>query len=250
MGKLMKVALYVFALIGALVSAASGYVYATHTELVKQFWNVRNDVQQIPDDRRKEVIAELPARITFEREVREDMSALPDDRQAALYEQLAQSREQVFKQFAERIRLEAEIARKSKDTKEASRKIVETLGKLNVGVSLQSAVKPAPRPDPLEGVEAKCSSVADARDGMRQARQTSDSKLRVQAAVGVLVHLDELADEILKARKVKLTESETRRLTNIVRDAKETLYSAKQTPGLDDDAQGMELIERIPPKLN
>lgn len=250
MGKLMKLAMCAFALVGALVTAASGYVYATHTELVKQFWNVRNDVQQVPDERRKEVIAELPARITFERDVREDMSALPEDRQAALYEQLAESREQVFKQFAERIRMEAGIARKTKDTKEASKKIVETLGKVNVGVSLQSTSKAAPRPDPLERVEAKCSNVADARDGMRQARDTDSSTLRVQAAVGVLVHLDELADEIVTARKAKLTESESRRLSNIVRDAKETLYSAKQTPGLDEDARAMDLVQRIRTKLN
>jgi len=250
MRRLIKAATYVCALVGALVIGASGYVYATNCDLVTAFWNVRQDVRAVPDQRRLEVIAELPARITFEREVRADMESLPEDRQAALYEQLARSREQVFTQFAQRIRQEAEIARIAKSAAEATEKIVETLGKVSVGVSLRPEPLPAPRPDLLARVEDARLEVANARATMHQARQTADGEGRVQAALGILVALDKLGDEIVVARALTLSDKERRRLETIVHDAKETLYATRQTPGLDENPQAMALLAQVPPKLS
>src|SRR5688572_12696594 len=103
MSKILKLGLYVFAFLGLVVTATAGYTYFANKELMAQFWEVRGDFNQVPAERQKEVVAELPARITFEREVREDMQSLPADRQKELYEQLASSRDMVFKQFKERI---------------------------------------------------------------------------------------------------------------------------------------------------
>jgi hypothetical protein len=106
MKKVFKLVVCLFALVGVLVSAGVGYVAGTNSDLAQQFWGVKDDFAQVPVDRRKEVFAELPARIQFEREVREDLSVLPVERQAALYEQLSKSRDTVFDGFKQRIAAE------------------------------------------------------------------------------------------------------------------------------------------------
>ncbi|MBX3473430.1 MAG: hypothetical protein KF754_03540 [Planctomycetes bacterium] len=250
MGKILHLALYVFAFLGLVVSAGAGYVYATNQELASEFWKVRSDFDQLPADRKQEVVSELPARITFEREVFSDMTALPLDRQKELYEQLTSSRDQVFKQFQQRIKAEAEIARKSKDAKEATQKIQEALGKVNVGIDLKGGNKPAPRPDNLATVHKANGEVSKARLGYGQSFDSKNSTDRVNAAVKVLEALDKLAGEVQAARKKSLTSDEREQLSNVVTDAKATLYDIKQTPGLADNAKAKPLLRSIPEKLN
>ncbi|MBE7493288.1 MAG: hypothetical protein HS108_16215 [Planctomycetes bacterium] len=252
MSKILKLGLYVFALLGLVVTAFSGYVYATNKELASQFWEVRGDLKLVPDERRKEVVGELPARITFEREVREDMGALPDDRQKELYEQLASSRDQVFKQFKERIKAEAEIARKAKDAQEATKKIEEALGKVSVGIDLKGgSSKPvAPRVDNLAAVEKSRAEVIRARANYGAAKDTRDSGKITDAAIRILEALDKLGTEVQAARKKSLASDEKERLSDIVQDAKATLYDTKQTPGLAENARAKPLLESIPRKLN
>lgn len=251
MAKLVKLALYAFALVGLLVSAASGYIYATNTELVKEFWNVREDVRALPDERRLEVVAELPARIKFEREVREDMKTLPVERQLELYQQLESSRDQVFEQFKQRIHAEAEISRKARDAKDATKQITEKLGKVSVGFDLKGGAKaaPTPRPDALARVEGARTGVADARDGFNASRSSSDKRQRVDAAVAMLDALDKLGDEIGKTKAGTMSVDEKQRLNNIVRDARELFIIARQTPGLDEDVRAKPLLASIPANL-
>ena len=99
MAKLVKLMVYVFAFIGVLVTAGGGYTYATNPELVNEFWAVKEDFRAVPAERKKEVIAELPARVKFENAVAAEMNALPEERQKELYEQLAKSRDAVFENF-------------------------------------------------------------------------------------------------------------------------------------------------------
>lgn len=80
MAKLVKLMTYVFAFVGVLVTAGGGYIYATNSELVSQFWAVKDDFRSVQPDRRQEVFAELPARIKFENEVGADMKDLPAER--------------------------------------------------------------------------------------------------------------------------------------------------------------------------
>ncbi|MCA8946832.1 MAG: hypothetical protein KDB29_11440, partial [Planctomycetes bacterium] len=134
MGKLLKVAVYLFAVVGVVMTAGMGYVYPTNGELVDEFWSVKEDFRAVPADRRTEVVAELPARITFEREVAVEMAELPEERRTDLYEQLKKSREQVYEQFKQRISAEASVVREAKktqqDVKEVTRTIEEKLGKV------------------------------------------------------------------------------------------------------------------------
>ena len=109
MGKLVHVMLYVFAFVGLCTTIVGGYTYSSNSELFGEFWEVKDDYKAVPEDRRKEVVAELPARITFEREVADDLAALPEERRDALYEQLTKSRDSVFAGFKMRIQAEAEI---------------------------------------------------------------------------------------------------------------------------------------------
>lgn len=250
MGKMLHVALYVFAFLGLVVTAGGGYVYATNQELAAEFWKVRSDFDQLPADRKQEVVAELPARITFEREVFADMTALPLDRQKDLYEQLASSRDQVFKQFQERIRAEAEIARKAKDAKEATQKIQDALGKVSVGIDLKGGSKPAPRPDNLASVEKARGDVTKARGAYGRAKDGGNSSQITESAVKVLEALDKLGSEVAGARKKGLSAEEKERLSDIVQDAKATLYDTKQTPGLADHPKAKPLLKSIPDKLS
>ena len=73
MGKVFKLLVGLFAVVGVITSAGVGYVYATNGELMGQFWGVKDDFKAVPAERRQEVFAELPARITFEKEVSADM---------------------------------------------------------------------------------------------------------------------------------------------------------------------------------
>src|SRR5262245_42829191 len=115
MAKVIKLLVYVFAFIGVLVTAGGGYVYATNAELDHEFWAVKDYVRGVPIERRKEVVAEWPARVKFEHAVAGEMSALPAERQKELYEQLAKSRDAVFDTFKARITAEAKIVREAKD---------------------------------------------------------------------------------------------------------------------------------------
>lgn len=252
MGKFLKLGLYVFAFLGFVVSATAGYTYFTNKELAAQFWEVRGDFNQVPAERQKEVVAELPARITFEREVREDMGVLPEDRQKELYEQLAGSRDQVFKQFKDRIAKEAEIARTVKDAKEATKKIEESLGKVNVGIDLKGGSKstPAPKPDNLAGVEKSRGDVARARAAYGTAKDTGNSTAITNAAIKILESLDKLGTEVVNARKKSLTADEKDRLSDIVLDAKATFFDTKQTPGLMENPKAKPLLKSIPDKLS
>jgi hypothetical protein len=251
MGKLFRVLFAVFGIIGMLATAGAGYIYATNSELVGEFWAVKDDFKAVPAERREEVIAELPARITFEREVRQDMSELPDDRQAELYSQLTKSRDSVFEQFKQRIHAEAEIARKAKEAKqsvaEVSKTIERELGKVDVGVDLTPRAR-APKVDNLAGVSAARGDVSRARLSYGEAIDRGGD--RVAPAVSVLTALDRLGDEVQAARRKELSSYEQDRLTDVVTDAKATLYDVKQTPGLSSDPTAMKLLQSVPAKLN
>ncbi|MCC6465163.1 MAG: hypothetical protein IT463_07475 [Planctomycetes bacterium] len=248
MGKILQLALYVFAFLGVVVSAVGGWTYFSNQELFSEFWAVRDDFKATPTERRQEVIAELPARITFEREVREDMQALPAERQKELYEQLANSRKQVFEQFKNRISAEAEIVRKSQGAKDVAKQIEATLGKVSVGIDLTG--KGSAKPDQLTEVNTAKADLSKARLAYGEALETSDTKKRVDAAVGVLNALDKLGDRIQAANKKSLSGDEKERLSDIVTDAKATLYDVKQTPGLANDTRAQKLLKSIPPKLD
>lgn len=255
MKKLMLAAVYLFAILGVLVTGGVGYVYATNGELMDQFWAVKDDLKAIPAERRKEVVAELPQRITFEKEVREDLGVLPEERQVALYEQLAKSRDQVFEQFKNRIKAEAGIARAAqKDQKaaaEVSKEIEKQLGKVDVGVSLSGQPKPAPAPaNNLSDIDKALDNLSVAREGHAAAHDTSDKQKRVNGAIGVMEALDKLGDQVVIARKKNLSETEKTRLSTVVRDAKNTLFDTRQTPGLVDHPKYKGLNESIGKKLN
>ncbi len=250
MAKLLKLAVYVFAFLGFVVTAVCGYTYFTNKELLAEFWNVRDDFKQVPAERQKEVVAELPARMTFEREVRDDMKVLPDDRQKDLYEQLASSRDQVFEQFKQRIKAEAEITRKAKDAKEATKVIEDTLGKVNVGFDLTGGGKSsAPKVDNLAAVSKQQGEVSKSRLAYGKSMDSKNSADRVNAAIAVLESLDKLGSEIQAARKKSLSSSEKDRLGDVVTDAKANFYSVKQTPGLIDNDRAKKLMNSVRDKL-
>lgn len=250
MGKIVQVLLYVFAFVGLVVTAACSYIYFTNQDLVTEFWSVKNDFQSVPDDRKHEVVAELPARITFEREVREDLSVLPDERQQELYKQLTKSRQTVFDGFKERIKQEAEIARKEKDATKAVSIIKETLGKVDVKVNLTGGSKPElkpKKPDPFDGLDKARDDLAKAKGKYFDAKAGSG---RTKAAVDILAALDRVADEIRSLRKKSLNASQKSELDSATQDAKTTLYDTKQTPGLLSDAKAKKYLKSIPEKLS
>jgi hypothetical protein len=251
MGKLVKFMLYVFAFVGLLVSGGGGYIYATNSDLVNEFWAVKDEFRNVPAERKKEVFAELPARVKFENEVGKEMSELPAERQKELYEQLAKSRDNLFKSFKERITAEAKIVRETKDKQQAAKEIVSKLGNIDVSVDMSGGKKSsAPKVNHLAGVESANDKVVDALEAYGDAKQTSDSRKRVAAAVAVLKALDKLGDEIGKARKSALSSEESSRLSTTVRSAKQTLFDVKQTPGLGDDSTAKPLLESVPKKLS
>lgn len=252
MAKLVKLMVYVFAFIGVLVTAGGGYTYATNPELVNEFWAVKEDFRAVPAERKKEVIAELPARVKFENAVAAEMNALPEERQKELYEQLAKSRDAVFENFKKRITAEAEITRQTKDKAAAVKEIVNKLGKVDVSVDLSGGKKAElPKSDPLAGVmsardklDGAISNFGDVRDS------TSDTKKRVGAAVDGLKAIDKLGDEIVKARKMNLSSDDKARLSGVVGSAKESFQMFKATPSLDADPTAKTLLANIPKKLN
>jgi hypothetical protein len=253
MAKLLKAAVYVFAVVGVLMSAGVGFVYATNSELMGEFWSVKEDFRAVPSDRRQEVVAELPARITFEREVADEMAELPEERRTELYDQLKKSREQVYEQFKKRIHAEAELVREAKktkqDAKDVARTIEKKLGKVNVGIDLTGKGKSG-GPDHLGDVVKADSAVSTARLEYGKSFDTRDTEQRVQTAIGVLKALDRLGDKVRAARKMNLSSDEKSRLTSIVQSAKATLYSVKQTPGLLENSTALSLTKRIPGKLS
>ncbi len=250
MAKLFKLLVGVFAIVGVLATAGIGLAYATHTELVHQFLDVKDDFRAVPEQRRNEVFAELPARITFEREIQEDMQALPESRQAELYGQLTRSRDAVFEQFKKRIAAEAKIVRAAEPAKQAaaevSKTIEATLGKVDVGFDLTGGFK-APATSKLSDVRQARAELSAARLAYGEALHAGND--RVPAAVNVLDALDRLGDEIQEARGASLSNAEQRELSEIVTDAKATLYDMKQTPGLSGDARAQALLREVPPKL-
>ncbi len=251
MAKVVKLLVYVFALIGVLVTAGGGYVYATNPELVNEFWSVKEDFRAVPAERKKEVIAELPARVKFENAVASEMAVLPEERQKELYEQLAKSRDSVFDNFKKRITAEAEITKKTKDKVEAAKEIIKQLGKVDVSVDMGGNKKSeAPKTDALASVTTAQDKVFDATGAYGDAQDTGDKKKKVAAALNVLRALDKLGDEVVKARKQSLSSDDKTRLSRIVSDAKSRLYDVKQTPGLAEDSASKPLFESIPKKLN
>lgn len=253
MGKLLKAAVYVFAVVGVVMTAGIGYVYATNGELMGEFWSVKEDFRAVPADRRQEVVAELPARITFEREVADEMAELPEERRTDLYDQLKKSREQVYDSFKNRIHAEAELVREAKktqqDVKQVTKTIEEKLGKVNVGIDMTGKGKAA-APDNLADVVKADSAVSTARLEYGKTFGSRNTEERVQAAVGVLKALDALGDKVKAARRKNLTSDEKSRLSGIVQGAKATLYDVKQTPGLLENKTALTLTKRIPDKLN
>ena len=212
MGKLLHVAVYVFAVIGILMTAGVGYVYVANSQLMGEFWSVKDDFRAVPDERRTEVVAELPARITAEAAVAR------------------------------------EAKKAQKDVKQVAEEIEKKLGKVNVGIDLTGKGKSGP--DNLADVNSAKGDVADARLAYGEALESRDGARRVTAAVGVLEALDKLGDKVQAARKKSLSADEKDRLSDVVKDAKATLYDVKQTPKLSDDAKAKKLMASIPQKLN
>ncbi len=253
MAKLVKLLIYSFAFIGVLVTAGGGYVYATNSELVGEFIAVKDDFRNVAPERRKEVFAELPARVKFENEVGKEMAELPAERQKDLYEQLAKSRDTLFASFKERITQEAKIMRETKNVGDAVKEIASKLGKIEVSVDLAGGKKSSVAPkadDKLTAVNAAHDKVMDAGAAYGDAKDTNNKQKIVAAAVGVLKALDKLGDEVVKARKTSLSSNDKDKLTRLVGDAKSRLYDIKQTPGLSEDATAKPLFESIPKKLN
>jgi hypothetical protein len=250
MAKLVKLMVYVFAFIGVLVTAGGGYTYATNSELVNEFWSVKEDFRAVAPERKKEVFAELPARVKFEREVGAEMAVLPEERQKELYEQLAKSRDAVFDGFKKRIKAEADITKAAKNKVEAAK--VNKLGKVDVSVDLGGGKKmEAPKADPLQGVMAARDKLDAAVANFGEVRDsTTDTKKRVAVAVEGLKALDKLGDEIVKARKLSLGGDDKSRLSGVVGSAKESFQMFKATPGLDSDSTAKPLLAGIPKKLN
>ncbi|MCB9934908.1 MAG: hypothetical protein H6840_04365 [Planctomycetes bacterium] len=252
MAKLLKAAVYVFAVIGVIMTAGVGYVYATNSQLMGEFWSVKEDFRAVPSDRRTEVVAELPARITFEKEVAAEMAELPEERRSELYDQLKKSREQVYDQFKARITAEAGVAREAKkaqkDVKQVAEEIEKQLGKVNVGIDLTGTGRSAP--DNLADVNKANAEVAKARLTYGESLESTDGAKRVKAAVGVLEALDKLADKVQAARKKNLSADEKDRLGSVVTSAKADLFTAKNTPNIQNDPKAKKLMVSIPQKLN
>jgi len=249
MGKLFKLLTIVFAIIGVLVTLSGGIVIATNTELASEFWGVRNEFNAVPAERKQEVLRELPARISFEREVGEDMTVLPQERQTVLYKELASSRDMLFVQFKERIAAEAKIIRETEDAKKAIEKIKVDLGEIAPEISIRPSVKrETPKAPPLAGVESASMELMDANGAYYDARG-DDGSARVEAAVGVLKALDKLASEIEKARGAELNENQRNRLDKWTTSAKKNLVTVKQTPGIENNAEASRLMKSIPEKL-
>jgi hypothetical protein len=253
MKKLIQASVYVFAVIGVLLTAGVGYAYATNGELMGEFWAVKDDFQAVPADRKTEVVAELPARITFEKEVATEMAELPEERRTELYAQLKESRDLVYAQFKERITAEAELTRKmkaaSKPAAEMAKEIEKELGKVDVGIDLTGKGK-KPAVDNLAKFEDANDDVSDARAAYGEARESSKKDVRVNAAIAVLEALDKLGDEAVAARKKNLTTKEKDRLKRVCQDGKLTMQDVKPTPGLAESDKATKLISGIGPKLN
>lgn len=249
MKKMFKFGLWFFALVGVLVSAGAGYIYGTNSELVQQFIAAKDDFREVPVDRRKEVFAELPARLKFEREVREDLGVLPQERQQALYEQLGKSRDDVFESFKKRIAQEAKIAREAKDKEEALKNIKDKLPEVSVKVNITDKTPP-PKPDVLAPVRASMKDVNLALDGYFKAKETNIPTAVKSGAINVLKALDRLGDKIVEVRKKPLDSSDKSDLDEICRDARVKFKTAKENPGLMDDQTAKPLLAGIGPKLS
>ena len=253
MGKLLKAGVYLFAIVGVVMTAGVGYVYVTNGELMGEFWSVKDDFRAVPADRRTEVVAELPARITFEREVADEMAELPEERRTELYNQLKESRERVYEQFKLRITQEAEVARKmkeaSKPVEDVAREIEKELGKVNVGIDL-TGKNNKPAIDNLSDVNKAKGHITTARVGYGQARLSGKTDDRVNAAIDVLKAIDKFGDEVQSAQRKNLTSDERSRLSDMVTDVKQTFYDVKQTPGLMEDSRSKPYFTSIPKKLN
>ncbi|MCC6573259.1 MAG: hypothetical protein IT462_05650 [Planctomycetes bacterium] len=248
MKKVFKLVVWFFALVGVLASAGVGYVVGTNSELAQQFWAAKDDFREVPVDRRKEVFAELPARIKFEREVREDLSVLPAERQAALYEQLGKGRDASFESFKQRIAAEAKIVREAKDKEDAAKKLKE-LPTVNVKVNLTDTA-PVAKPDPLLNVHNAQKDVDKARAAYsNEKRSGNDPKKLVSAAVSILKSLDKLGDNVQAARKLALDSESKSDLVDICENARELFKITKETPGIDSDGSASPYLKSVGPKL-
>lgn len=254
MKKLIQASVYVFAAIGVLLTAGVGYAYATNGELMGQFWAVKDDFRAVPADRKTEVVAELPARITFEKEVAAEMAELPDDRRTELYDQLKESRDMVYKQFKERITAEAELTREmkkaSKPAEEITKEIEKNLGKVDVGIDLTGKnKKPAPV-DNLASVKDANDDVSDARSAYGETLDSGKKETRLNAAIAVYEALDKLGEKGLTAAKSKLSDADKTKLKRILKDAKLTWTDVKATPGLAESDKGKKAQASSIDKIN
>jgi hypothetical protein len=253
MKRLIQAGVYVFAVIGVLLTVGVGYAYATNGELMGEFWAVKDDFQAVPADRKTEVVAELPARITFEKEVAAEMAELPEERRTELYTQLKESRDKVYAQFKERITAEAELTRKmkaaSKPAAEMAKEIEKELGKVDVGIDLTGKGK-KPAVNNLAAVEDADDEVSDARSAYGETLDSGKKDTRLNAAIAVYEALDKLGEKGLAAAKSKLSSAEEAKLKRILKDAKLTWSDVKATPGLAESDKGKKAQASSIDKIN
>lgn len=249
MGNLIKAGAWFFAVVGVAITGGAGYVYVTNTELAGEFWAVKDEIRALPKERRQAVVAELPARITFERDVADDMSVLSEERRTELYEDLEESRAQVLERFKKRIAAEAEITRGLDEAKQGVKAVTEAieqkLGDVNAGIDFDSAPG-----DALDDVIEAEEDVDAALSDYGSARLSADSGTRVGSAVDVLAALDTLGDRMTEAKQGGLSDRDRSRLGKIVTRAKSTLFTVKGTPGLEKHPEAQKLLRRVPAKLS
>jgi hypothetical protein len=242
MAKLLKLFVFVFAVIGAAVSGVAGYTYVSHPELVSSLLEARGELRQVPAERRSAVLAELPERATLEREVLADMEELPEERRVALYDKLEEDRARVLERFKEQVAREAEGVRKARSIRDAItepvREAIQTVTS-NVLPGLPSA-------DPLADLKAAHEDMKQARSAFGDVRTSGDNQ---GAAVEVLKALDRMGNEYQALDRSNLSDSRQRQADTIMQDARVTLMDMRQTPGLNNNDEASKLLSSVGAKL-
>jgi hypothetical protein len=242
MAKLLKLLVFVFAVIGVAVSGMAGYMQATHPETVARLMETRKEMDGVPGERRVAVMAELPGRAALEREVLEDMAELSEERRQALFEQLEQDRAKVLERFKQQVAREAETARKKRDVREAITEPVREAAR-----TVTSNVLPAlSGGDPLAGLKAAHEDMREARSEFGQVRTSGSNQ---DEAVRVLKALDRMGDEYQALDRANLSDSRQRQAGELMREARQTLYDMRQTPGLNNNEEAAQLLSTIGAKL-
>jgi hypothetical protein len=273
MKRLFKLLVVLLSLAGVATVSAGGYLAIHHPELIAEYWEARQAFVSLSAERREAVMADAPARARLEWDLQDDLRDLAPATRDQLLLELSREEDAVRTRWAARVAGLAEAARAKSAAEAATQpRATETITPepatpAAVEPDIVKPVTPAqpalpePKPEPVPTGETRPAGPLDevlvhraALEGPKgeysRTLVAGDGNARIDAAVDVLRALDQLAQAVQEARRAELSNPAQRKLAEVVQEAKYLLYTVRQTPGLQNNEEARELLQKVPATLN